>query len=291
MKKVFIFTLLAVLGTTQMVAQEYEYVPFVREGVKWVYFYENTECESFPADPNLAIGKVYLTLEIKSDTLIGDKTYKAVHKYYGDAINENSDTVPIFLREENKIVYGIVLNGKTYYDCPIGSLDYSTFEHITNGEEFILYDFQDPVGYWENVFNIYDDDDMNPYEPLFIDTIPIGGHLSKRYVGKKHQIEFYMIEGIGVDSQSSGYTLFPFRPMFTGGNTLFAFSHVIDDGEIVYKGFYYDQDHQVGVGEVVADQRGPQDGNYYDLMGRAVGKDVPTMPGIYIHNGKKILVR
>ena len=37
MKKILLFAVLSVLGMTQMAAQEYEYVPFVREGVKWVY--------------------------------------------------------------------------------------------------------------------------------------------------------------------------------------------------------------------------------------------------------------
>ena len=37
MKKIFLFSLLTILGMTQMLALEYEYVPFVREGVKWVY--------------------------------------------------------------------------------------------------------------------------------------------------------------------------------------------------------------------------------------------------------------
>ena len=45
------------------------------------------------------------------------------------------------------------------------------------------------------------------------------------------------------------------------------------------------------INEVVADQRRVKDSNYYDLMGRVVGKDVPTVPGIYIHQGKKICVR
>ena len=27
------------------------------------------------------------------------------------------------------------------------------------------------------------------------------------------------------------------------------------------------------------------------MMGQHMGKDVPTTPGIYIHNGKKIVVR
>ena len=66
MKKTILFAILALLGMSQMVAQEYEYVPFVREGVKWVYFYSNTD-DTYPADPNLAIGTVYLNLEIKGD--------------------------------------------------------------------------------------------------------------------------------------------------------------------------------------------------------------------------------
>ena len=33
------------------------------------------------------------------------------------------------------------------------------------------------------------------------------------------------------------------------------------------------------------------DGNYYNLMGQPMGKQLPTTPGIYIHHGKKILVR
>ena len=37
MKNLFLLSLLTLLGMTQAVAQEYEYVPFVREGVKWVY--------------------------------------------------------------------------------------------------------------------------------------------------------------------------------------------------------------------------------------------------------------
>ena len=34
MKKILVL-LLALLGMSQVVAQDYEYVPFVREGVKW----------------------------------------------------------------------------------------------------------------------------------------------------------------------------------------------------------------------------------------------------------------
>ena len=84
MKKTILITLLALLGMIQAVAQEYEYVPFVREGVKWVYFYIYKPGYYVPG-PEL---KVYLTLEFKGDTVINGKTYKAMHKYFGESINE-----------------------------------------------------------------------------------------------------------------------------------------------------------------------------------------------------------
>ena len=43
MRKFFVFSMLALLGMTQAAAQDYEYVPFVREGVKWVYKITNLE--------------------------------------------------------------------------------------------------------------------------------------------------------------------------------------------------------------------------------------------------------
>jgi hypothetical protein len=47
----------------------------------------------------------------------------------------------------------------------------------------------------------------------------------------------------------------------------------------------------VSIEEVEAEQPNQAvDGNYYNLMGQPVGKEVPTTPGIYIHNGKKICV-
>ena len=109
MKTKLLFALLALLGMSQVVAQEYEYVPFVREGVKWVYYYD------FPFDNSyIASGKHYYTLEIKGDTILNNKCYKKVHLYQGGAINTENDTIPVFLREENKIVYGIIPDEKRY---------------------------------------------------------------------------------------------------------------------------------------------------------------------------------
>ena len=40
MKKTLLIFALALLAVSQMAAQDYDYIPFVREGVKWVCDYE-----------------------------------------------------------------------------------------------------------------------------------------------------------------------------------------------------------------------------------------------------------
>ena len=282
----------------------YEYVPFVREGVKWVYTYENYDDSDlgWTADPNLAYGKVYLTLELKGDTVINGKTYKAMHKYYGDAINTVNDTIPVYLREEDKIVYGIVPDGKTYPDCPIGNIyDYTLLNNMRNGDEFILYNFQDPQAYWRNLFS----PDMSEadFEEIFYDFVlqstsfmNIGSHVVKCHTFGTYSTGFRMIEGIGVDGKSSasvwfGYTLYPWTPIYVGvGYTHFKIRYVTEGDEIIFKSVNYEQ--PTDIHEVEADKTSrPADPQYYNLMGQPVGKDIPTTPGIYIHQGKKFIVR
>jgi hypothetical protein len=296
MKKTLL-TLLVLLGITQAVAQEYEYVPFVREGAKWVYFYTNYDYPFSPHNPNLALGKVYLTLEFRGDTVINGKTYKAMHKYYGNAINEENDTIPVYMREENKVVYGFVPNRKIYMDCLIG-MGVSYNENIFDGEEFTLYDFNDPAAYLTEKLGWEYEDVPFYYSTVSIDTIATGNHMLRRFAigaGDMPTPLFSIIEGIGYDIMEGmleGYTLFPLRKMTIGSSVIFALSHVIENGEIIYKGFRYREEDFDGIGEVVADKtRRPLDANYYNLMGQPVGKDVPTVPGIYIHQGKKIVVR
>ena len=68
-------------------------------------------------------------------------------------------------------------------------------------------------------------------------------------------------------------------------------SHVIENDEIVYKSKWYNPNYD-GVDEVVVDKVSrSRDNNYYNLMGQPVDKDVPSTPGIYIHQGKKIVIK
>ena len=45
MKRSILVVALALMAVSQVAANEYTYTPFVREGVKWVYFYVNGDGE------------------------------------------------------------------------------------------------------------------------------------------------------------------------------------------------------------------------------------------------------
>ena len=206
--------------------EEYEYLPFVREGVKWVYSIQDYHYEmDYETNPARGDNKVYRTLEIKGDTIINGKTYKAMHMCTDDVYSEPKDVVPIYLREENKMVYGIVPDGKHYDDATLGHMA------IYSGEEFLLYDFQDPVTYWNNLL---DDDWLNI--PLQMDTIEVGGHYVKRLFDERQEGDYFqIIEGIGAMGMNS-YPLAFVMPVCTGVHCTeyYSLEKVVENGEVIY---------------------------------------------------------
>ena len=215
--------LLALMGISQAVAQEYEYVPFVREGVKW-------ECDDAYLDWGVYVHQ-YFTLEIFGDTIIDGKCYKAMHKYSGNAINKENDTIPVYLREENKVVYGIVPDGKTYAECPVGINNLpETLERVESGQEFVLYDFSDPVGFIKDNVRFKTEDSPNgyPINVVIPDMITVGVKKVHRYIVCDWNL--CLIEGFGCDGISSGYPLG--CPSFD--NHMFWLCRVIEDGDTIY---------------------------------------------------------
>ena len=101
------------------------------------------------------------------------------------------------------------------------------------------------------------------------------------------------VEGIGFDSRDLGDLLTPFtlKPDPTDDyQDWWGLSHVVKDGKIIYKGMRYHESSYDGINEVVVDKSSPMDDNYYNLMGQALGKDLPVTPGIYMHHGQKICI-
>ena len=70
------------------------------------------------------------------------------------------------------------------------------------------------------------------------------------------------------------------------------FNHVVEDGKIVYKSPRYQDLSQLqsGIGDVKVPQIETADNNYYNLMGQPVAHPEDA-PGIYIHEGKKVVVK
>ena len=233
MKKIlFIMAAICLLASSSKVsAQEYEYVPFVREGVKWVY---EESLHDYPWYTNH-------TLELKGDMEINGKSYKAMHKYSGEEINWENDTIPVYLREEDKVVYGIVPDGKTYDDCPVGmATDESMMEKIAAGEEFILYDFNEVESFMMGWIVI---PPSWITHPIIHDQTTIAGRMVNRYMARYfyHDInDFCMIEGIGYDAIRSAYPL-SVSDSYTGGVRL---SYVVQSGEVIYRSERYKQPYE-----------------------------------------------
>jgi hypothetical protein len=240
-------------------------------------------------------GIQYYSFEMKGDVLIGDKYYKPVvlTHYLDNNTKEVEDFIPVYLREENKVVYAILPDGILHPQCPVGYCWYisapSSVPIYTTNEEFILYDFNHMNSFYNDMRS-----NLHPDQVRYNgwDMMNIGNHKSKRYhYDNWYEEDAVITESIGYDG-IAGMPLFYFELFTTGLQVEYGLSHVVENGEIVYKGKWYSPEITLGVGEVVVDlSQHVQDGNYYNLMGQPVGKDVPTVPGIYIHQGKKILVR
>ena len=246
MKKSFLIISLAMLGFIQAGAQEYEYVPFVREGVKWVCYYDNPINATDYDGTYIPFGQHFYTLELKGDTVINGKSYKPLHFYSGKSIDEENDTIPVFLREENKIVYGIIPDDTRYYECPIGIGTMVLFTNIcaTNiktGVEFTLYDFNDLEAFYDN--NAAE----TPYYSwpllkrdcsIITDTVLIGDQLRKRLVvHSPYSWDEYIIEGIGYARNGLPGNPFNYFYNITTGvdQVIYNLCHVIENDKIVYR--------------------------------------------------------
>ena len=312
MKKAILIILLAVLGMTQLAAQEDGYLPLVREGVKWVNekvivdhgdttcYYYNYEFRGYDTYTNLN----------------GDIN-NACYYFTGESLDTDRDSLIAGLREDHNIyrrrvtflrndAYLKILNeNRLMLPFP--------FYMFTDGGTTLLYIFGEQAGcdYFyvdllEHLLEITEElhGDIENYDVFLthdnfkrIDPIPIEGIECERYayIGEYGDTLAYVVEGIGFDSRDLGDLLTPFSRKSDPADEYqewCGLSHVVKDGKIIYKGMRYREGTHVGIDEVAADRAvRPVDGNYYNLMGQPVGTEVPSVPGIYIHQGKKIIVR
>ena len=296
MKKTLLISILALLGMTQAVAQDSNYLPIAREGVKWVnekvvinhgdttYFYYTYE---------------FCGKDFTGSNDMGCQIDNACYYYTGKSLDIERDSLIAGLSDNypnfNEVSFfrnhaydAVLAHGRNMIKLPMYS----------NGGTRSLYVFYIyPDG---NIIDFYLQYQYNEFltrenfveiDPLIIEDTECSRYA---YINEQGEPLAYVVEGIGFDSRDMGDLLTPFtrKPDPDADyQEYWGLSHVIKDGKIIYKGMRYNEDHLSAVGEVAADSQRAGDSNYYNLMGQPVGKDVPTTPGIYIHQGKKIIVR
>lgn len=153
-----------------------DYTPFVREGVKWKYIYN--EYYSF----NDTCTEKTMWFTIKGDSVVGDCSYKKCLYWY----DNEEPTFATLLREdvENRTVY----------------------MKTKHGAEYVLYDFNDISNCYYMTYHDIADDDID------ISKLYCSGVELKKYFISKYNYTF--IESIGFISAVGAATmlLFPYIP-------------------------------------------------------------------------------
>ena len=286
--------------------QDLDYIPIAREGVKWV----NEKVIVNHGDTTRFYYKYeFCGYDSAWTDITGNGPCKACYYYTGDKLDVNTDSLIAGL-DSNR---SLTMSGRNYaYGKALfeDKLLLHVARFVGIGGDTFLYVFNDktpPTSAFSNTIEYYlicqesmhEDsthlltrENFLQVEPIEIESIPC-----RRWaiLGEQGDTLALLVEGIGFDSRDMGDLLTPFmrQPDHDADYQEWCgLSHVVKDGQIIYKGMRYRPGVLVGIDEAVADRTArPADPHYYDLMGRAVGTDVPSTPGIYIHNGKKIIVR
>ena len=303
MKKVVLLILLLLLAVTNALAGVV--YPIVREGVKWVnekviINQGDTTCYYY----NYEISGMDSTLT----NMLGDINH-ACYFFTSDQLNVERDSLIAGLDQRGYEV--TCYRNDAYVDAVERDRPLFWLNMYTDGGTRILYDFgcstHDGVlyegiryyfiglqWYWTELTG--EEGVLTEENLVMADSINIEGFTCARcaYIGEQGDTLAYVVEGIGFDSRDMGDLLTPFmRPPDPTADyqEYCGLSHVVKDGKIIYKGMRYREGAFDAINEVVADRtQRPTDPHYYNLMGQPVGTEVPTAPGIYIHQGKKICV-
>lgn len=205
-----------------------DYLPLVREGVKWVYSDTYTGAMGDPESSSFEVNRCY-SIELKGDTIIDGKTYKKAFRTSEVDLNKwlqshaiaTSEEYPIaYLRESRKIVWAVNNTNfpiEAIAEMYLGDDFYGSYY---SGQEYALYSFQE-------------DEQME-----IVGTVTICGAARNVYNwdGNSDPI----VESVGYDGML-GDLLTPFKRGMAGyGYSNNRLHHVEDaDGNVIYKGSAY----------------------------------------------------
>lgn len=246
-------------------AQESDYQTLLREDRVWVNSMNNIS--DIPEDEFSYTYSYFLN----GDTIINGIKYKKCYMHVDDEENAKNTTscgyhfvwdntkAVAYLREEGNKVYALP---ELFDALPIEVLSYSK-----ETKDYLLYDF----GAYESTYTV--------------GQIDIAGTACKSYSSELGTI---YIESIG--AVNYGTLLVPEWPVSTCTTfNMSALSHVTDrQGNIVYKSPNF-RGGNSSIKDITTSSK-ENNALYYNLHGQAV--DIKSAPaGIYIHGGKKVVVK
>ena len=260
MKKILsvIMSMLFASIAVQAQAQSEDYLPLVREGVRWHYV------KTVYGFINEIDSRSNIYYEFKGDSIRTGKSYKKC--YVTSTIPEESK-LEALVREENKKVY----------------------RYLNDNEETLIYDFNPS----ELFVSCVTANSPSLFTP--IENVKIEGVECKRYqlgdaLDEENDIftNCVLVEGIGVDQAYADYfhgnLLYPLIGYYSGNfETVYSFDRVEDlNGTVLY-----DPQKVTAIADMKV-EAAKGDNRYYNLMGQPVSN---PSAGIYIHNGKKVIVK
>ena len=218
MKKILLL-LLALMSFGHLYADEY--IPLLREGVKWVCVETKIGVEEED------YGLRYYTIEVKGDTVVDGVTYKKCYRYSDvnwdeDFVVPCSKTKPFaLLREEGRKVYA-------YNKEPFnGNYSLMDDEYGTVGNDELLYEFEENGRFKFEGYKSFLDQESEIYSIIDDDYSGFG----------------LFVEGVGFDSNMYGDLLSPFYYSAfctCSYKSYIGLHHMEDaDGNIIYKGAAY----------------------------------------------------
>ncbi len=236
MKKIT-FLLLGVLMMTSASAVENNYIPLVREGVVWEYVGHHFEDEN----ENIILRPVLYTLEFSGTTTLNGILYHNVYRTdYDEEGNAQEPYLVAYVKEENKIVTAI---NYSYYwwEIPRILYDFNKPMFMPDSETF------ESLGF-ENYYELMYLDYIQRYIAITVEvagTIINGYHINyDNGIDYNYYEEAIILEGIGIDCRF-GDLLVPYRNYWTSVNPMASLSAVYENGELVYKGFAYEEAQQL----------------------------------------------
>ena len=248
----YIYTAITALLLGGMAAQAADYQPLVREGVKWINHVQFVYYGEEPYYGPIVTDTLQFSGEEVITTESGTHTYKMVKGAY-----------EVYMREEDKKVY--------------------LLDKQEMNDEFVIYDFsRTDTAIYNNGYGIVENF-------VLCDTAEIDGKQC-RVFGNWDNTSF-IIESIGLVSQTYGDLIHASLIPYAGGCYNYSLDHVEDlQGNIIYKSPFCSGNSAIGL---VADDlttRRDADPRWYDLLGHPFDSR-PTQPGVYIHQGKKVVVK